>query len=219
MKQLTLITLVLAGAVLSGCGVDKEEPAKNDNEAGVEPIALGTDIKDVIKPAKPEANEPTDDTGVTEIKWEDLVPESFRPEKVMQKYQAEVQAAPEGSKEERALYEKIMGELNSAGPNLALNGKTIRMPGFVSPLENDGEMVGDFLLVPYFGSCIHSPPPPVNQTVMVSPEKGKSVSLSKISRPVWVVGELQTVEIETDLATAGYQIRNARIEPYIQPAY
>ena len=110
-----------------------------------------------------------------------------------------------------------MGELNSAGPNLSLKGKKVRIPGFVSPLDTNGEFVGDFLLVPYYRSCIHSPPPPINQTVMVSPGEGKSISLSKISKPVWVVGEIQVDQITTDLATAGYQIRNAQIEAYIQP--
>jgi hypothetical protein len=105
-------------------------------------------------------------------------------------------------------------EFNQAPPNLKLSGKTVKIPGFVSPLDQNDGMVGDFLLVPYFGSCIHSPPPPVNQTVLVNPQEGKGISLSKIRRPVWVVGEMKVERNTTDLAEAAYRIENARIEPY-----
>ena len=217
MKYIT-IPLILSFLLLAACGgKTDDQSAKPIEKIDKEAIALGTDIKDVIKKeVKPESPAPKT-ADAQQLNWEDLVPEDFRSENVAAKYQQEIQDAKEGSKEERELFKKIMGELNDAGPNLALNGKKVRIPGFVSPLDNNGEVVGDFLLVPYFGSCIHSPPPPVNQTVMVSPEEGKSVPLSTISRPVWVVGELEAKEVTTDLATAGYQIKNAEIEPYEQP--
>lgn len=88
------------------------------------------------------------------------------------------------------------------------------MTGFLSPLDNNNGMVGDFLLVPYFGSCIHSPPPPVNQTVLVVPQEGKSIAMSKIRRPVWVIGEMKVERSTTDLAEAAYRIENARLEEY-----
>ena len=44
------------------------------------------------------------------------------------------------------------------------NGKQVKLPGFVVPLEySDKGRVKEFLLVPYFGACIHYPPPPPNQ--------------------------------------------------------
>lgn len=211
MKYIKIIPLILGCSILTACDMGSDNQASKSADAE-NAIAIGTDIKDVIKQKiDPDAK------GIQELKWEDLVPEDFRPDRVVAKYQQEISDAPEGSEEERELFKKIMGELNSAGPNLSLDGKTVRIPGFVSPLDTNGELVGDFLLVPYFGSCIHSPPPPVNQTVMVSPGEGKSIELSKIRRPVWVVGELQADEITTDLATAGYQIKNAHLEAYIRP--
>jgi hypothetical protein len=54
---------------------------------------------------------------------------------------------------------------NAAVPELS--GKTIRMPGFVLPLEFEGKKVSEFLLVPWVGACIHTPPPPPNQIVHV----------------------------------------------------
>ncbi|MEZ5449085.1 MAG: DUF3299 domain-containing protein [Thiolinea sp.] len=92
----------------------------------------------------------------------------------------------------------------------------VRIPGFASPLdENDGQ-VGEFLLVPHFGSCIHSPPPPVNQTVPVKPQTGKSIGMEQIYEPVWVTGDMKVTLSNTDLAQAGYLIENAALEIYTE---
>lgn len=216
MKYTKIFPIILSCLLLTACGGETDsQAAKQTPDANVEqPIALGTDINDVVKPTTKAESASSE---VEELRWEDLVPENFRPATIIQKYQQAITDAAEGSEEERALYKKIMAEMNSAGANLDLNGKQVRIPGFISPLDTSNGLIGDFLLVPYFGSCIHSPPPPINQTVMVSPGKGKEVALSKASRPVWVVGELEAKEVATDLATAGYQIKNAQIEEYVVP--
>ena len=54
---------------------------------------------------------------------------------------------------------------NAAVPELA--GQNLALPGFVLPLEYDGKKVTEFLLVPWVGACIHTPPPPPNQMVHV----------------------------------------------------
>ncbi len=180
--------------------------------------ALGTDIADVIK-ADAVDKAPADDkeTAYQDVLWDDLVPEGFQPDKILARYQARIQEANEGSAEERELYKQVMGEFNNAGANQALNGKKIRIPGYVAPLDTNGEMVGDFLLVPYYGSCIHSPPPPAHQTVMVNPSIGNSVALEDTYLPVWVTGEITVEKVDTKLATAGYQIKNAKVELYSAP--
>ena len=54
----------------------------------------------------------------------------------------------------------------------SLDGQNIRLPGYIVPLEvNEEGRTTDFLLVPYFGACIHTPPPPANQIVLVVPAK------------------------------------------------
>lgn len=181
--------------------------------------ALGTAVGEIVGSKMDAAGKANPEDGFTDMDWNDLLPEGFKPEQIMAKYQAEIQATEEGSPEERVLYKKVMGEFNSAGANQSLDGKKVRIPGFVAPLDTNGDLVGDFLLVPYYGSCIHSPPPPAHQTVMVEPAEGKSVSLNDIYRPVWVVGEIEVDEIDTDLAKAGYQIKNAKVVPYTQPAH
>ena len=48
-----------------------------------------------------------------------------------------------------------------------LDDALIALPGFVLPLEYEGKKVTEFLLVPWVGACIHTPPPPPNQIVHV----------------------------------------------------
>lgn len=55
----------------------------------------------------------------------------------------------------------------------AIIDKEISLVGFMMPLDNNAtKSIKEFLLVPYFPSCIHVPPPPSNQIVLVS-YKGK----------------------------------------------
>ena len=72
----------------------------------------------------------------------------------------------------------------------ALDGQLIRLPGYIVPLEvsEDGRTT-DFLLVPYFGACIHVPPPPSNQIVHFTSKEG--VKLDELYQPYWIVGAMQ----------------------------
>ncbi|HPE60118.1 MAG TPA: DUF3299 domain-containing protein [Thiolinea sp.] len=171
---------------------------------------IGTDIKTLITTPTPSRE------GVRQILWDDLIPEEYDPEKVMLKYQELIDNTPEGSPEERVLLDKIMEEFNNAPANDQLNGLRVRIPGFVSPLDERNGQVGEFLLVPYFGSCIHSPPPPVNQTVLVQPQTGKSIPMEQIYEPVWVSGDMKVTLSDTELAQAGYLIENAALEIYTE---
>jgi hypothetical protein len=79
----------------------------------------------------------------------------------------------------------------------------------------NGELV-EFLLVPYFGACIHSPPPPLNQTVLVKAKIGDGIRGSGIEDPIWDTGVLTTEGENTKIGDAGYRISNAKIEPYTE---
>jgi hypothetical protein len=93
-----------------------------------------------------------------------------------------------------------------------LNGKTVRIAGYITPVEIDGVHVTGFLLVPYVGACIHVPSPPGNQIIYVSKVKG--LTLDEIDDPVWVTGKLQAKPLTTILADVGYRIISAKIAPY-----
>ncbi|UXL39093.1 DUF3299 domain-containing protein [Pseudomonas sp. ML2-2023-6] len=98
----------------------------------------------------------------------------------------------------------------------ALDGQLIRLPGYIVPLEvsEDGRTT-DFLLVPYFGACIHVPPPPSNQIVHVTSKEG--VKLDELYQPYWIVGALQVKASTSELADAGYQMDAQKIVVYELP--
>ncbi|MGE0631124.1 MAG: DUF3299 domain-containing protein [Pseudobdellovibrionaceae bacterium] len=93
-----------------------------------------------------------------------------------------------------------------------LNGKVIRMPGFMVPLEDNQKIVKEFLLVPTAQACIHVPPPPPNQMVLVRMEEGKGTEVQY--GPIWIYGILK---VETDTTVYGavsFQLTGTYIEPF-----
>lgn len=93
------------------------------------------------------------------------------------------------------------------------NGETVRLPGYLVPLDLNAEGGTEFLLVPYFGACIHVPPPPPNQIVYVTVED--PYVLEALFEPVWVTGEFDVVTLSTDLAEVAYSLSAGDIEAYI----
>ena len=93
-----------------------------------------------------------------------------------------------------------------------LNGENVKLPGFIVPLDVVGDKVASFLLVPYFGACIHMPPPPPNQIVYVEFEE--PVELESMYDPVWVIGELGLEAHSNSLARAGYSMKGTALETY-----
>ena len=88
----------------------------------------------------------------------------------------------------------------------------VRIAGFVAPLDFlGGDQLSEFLLVPYFGACIHVPPPPANQIVYVILEKPMGIQMMDT---VMVYGKLEIEKSESDIGDAGYRIRAVAVEPY-----
>lgn len=117
-----------------------------------------------------------------------------------------------------------MAEQKKAGahaPNAALDGAIVRLPGYVLPLEITGKQVTEFLLVPWVGACIHTPPPPANQIVHVKAETPFELT-GGMFMPVWVTGRLSTGAMKKALTMidgssdidVGYALRASRVEPY-----
>jgi hypothetical protein len=91
----------------------------------------------------------------------------------------------------------------------------IRIPGFIVPLEfDDQQNITQFFLVPYFGACIHMPPPPPNQMIFVSSSLG--ISSNNLYEPFWITGILKTAINENELGTAAYTMHITIIEPYTE---
>jgi hypothetical protein len=104
--------------------------------------------------------------------------------------------------------------------NPDLSDKSIRMPGYLLPLDFSGKMVTEFLLVPWVGACIHTPPPPKNQIVYVKYEKGFEVH-SRFTA-VWITGVMSTQATTNNLyltdgtsdINSGYMVQAELIESY-----
>ena len=104
--------------------------------------------------------------------------------------------------------------------NRSLDGKVVKLPGYVLPIEFSGKQVTEFLLVPWVGACIHTPPPPPNQIVHVKVDK--PIEINGQFDAVWVTGKMAAglthrsvfiTDGTTDL-DVGYAIRATQIERY-----
>ena len=70
----------------------------------------------------------------------------------------------------------------------------------------------EFLLVPYFGACLHTPPPPPNQIIFVRSDV--AAKIENIEDPVWLEGTLSTGEFLNDLGNSAYELTLTKLEPY-----
>ncbi|MEP6763926.1 MAG: DUF3299 domain-containing protein [Gemmatimonadaceae bacterium] len=95
-----------------------------------------------------------------------------------------------------------------------LDGKLVRIPGFVVPLDDFQEDGAEFLLVPYYGACVHTPPPPPNQIVMVEMDGRKSIKLGLFDA-VWMSGRLKISAVESPYGQVGYQLVGMKVEKYV----
>jgi hypothetical protein len=94
-----------------------------------------------------------------------------------------------------------------------LEGKRVRVPGFVVPLDDFQDEGAEFLLVPYYGACVHTPPPPPNQIVFVEMAGKKPVKLALFDA-VWMEGRLKINTIESPYGAVGYQLEGMSVKPY-----
>ncbi|GGW84157.1 DUF3299 domain-containing protein [Alteromonas halophila] len=131
-----------------------------------------------------------------EVYWEDLVPEGFN----------ELSPNAVG-------HENRMAQVQPNAPVVdKYDGMRVKIPGFVVPLEGTVNSTTEFLLVPYFGACIHVPPPPSNQIVYVKFEEG--IAISNLSDAIWVTGTLSTEGWSGDIASVGYRLTGENVAPF-----
>ncbi|MCL9777090.1 DUF3299 domain-containing protein [Vibrio methylphosphonaticus] len=140
------------------------------------------------------------DSEVLKLDWIDLIPEAER-------NQFDAIGMPITNHSGGQMEQSKLGTVRQE-----LDGSTVKIPGFVVPLEGDEDTVTEFLLVPYFGACIHVPPPPPNQIVYVKFKEGAPVH--RLWDVIYVVGTLKTETINSELAETGYLIEGLHIEDY-----
>jgi len=72
----------------------------------------------------------------------------------------------------------------------------------------------EFLLVPYLGACIHTPPPPANQIIHVKTDKpAKGL---RMMDAIWLSGRIRSFRSDTAMGVSGYRMEAAGIEPYTE---
>ena len=144
-----------------------------------------------------------------QITWEELVPKDWDPMKEFKGL--DLGALQDGDPRANELLLKMQEVSNNAPTNAAMNGLEVRLPGFIVPLEENKGEITEFLLVPYFGACIHTPPPPANQILHVRPQKGARF---RAMDTVWVSGKLQTARTDSMMGVSGYQMTAASVSKY-----
>ncbi len=115
-------------------------------------------------------------------------------------------------------------ERNSA-VNTELDGRHVKLAGYLLPLDLSGTAVTDFLLVPFVGACIHVPPPPPNQIVHAVSNSPIPYEIEKLYAPVWVTGKLEVKSLSKELflidgssdINIGYSMSVNKIEEYKPP--
>lgn len=144
------------------------------------------------------------------LRWEEMIP---------------VDAAPLSAPTVLHDLNQLADILSESGPAAAqqhpnapvvaeLNGIHMKLPGYIVPLTIDeNNRITEFLLVPYFGACIHVPPPPSNQMVYVTSEGG--VAMGDMWQPYWIEGKLSVQSFSSDMGDTGYQATAESIYPYV----
>jgi hypothetical protein len=127
------------------------------------------------------------------ITWEELVPKDWDPMALFREKPTAL--IREGSAAERELMKEMRDVWDKAPTRDELKGQRVRLPGYVVPLDMVGDKLQDFLLVPYFGACIHSPPPPANQIVHITLKRPQTLRTMDV---VWVTGVIGIERQDSD---------------------
>lgn len=146
-----------------------------------------------------------------EIEWEELTPKDWNPMAAFKGLN--LARLKDSDPRAREALEKMRTAWDAAPVNTALDGKRIRLAGFVIPLERKGKLVSELLLVPYFGACIHTPPPPANQTIHVI--LAQPVADIRSMDAFWINGTLKVVRGDSSIGIYGYRLQGDSLERYL----
>lgn len=150
--------------------------------------------------------------GLREISWDDLIPEDWDPAKQLP-FQ-DVDQISDDDPRSVVLMNALREIWDKAPTRNDLDGLRIRIPGYVVPLDMLGGRIREFLLVPYFGACIHMPPPPANQILQVRLKTRRDLQTMDA---VWVNGRLREARAETSMGVSGYLLEAESVEAYREP--
>ncbi len=153
-----------------------------------------------------------------QIEWEDLIPEADKealnnpPEYLLtaeEEYLTDLQQSNAFSE----IDDPYQRALVSTNVIQSMDNQAVRVPGFIVPLEFTEDLtITEFFLVPFFGACIHVPPPAPNQIIHVSSRDG--IQIQSIYEPFWLTGILTTEIQENELGKSAYSLALHTVKDY-----
>ena len=159
--------------------------------------------------------------GAQTIEWTDLMPEDDL--HALMNPPDYIDEIEDGS-EEDVLENSLLGRgdpiadryqqaLVSTRVRSEFDGRLIRIPGFIVPLDFDEQQrVTHFFLVPFFGACIHVPPPPPNQIIFAVSKEG--IGQESLYDAFWLTGKVTVALTENDVATSSISMEVTGVEVY-----
>ena len=216
MKIYLIRVVIVTACLLVACSKDE---VNNSMETSVTVELSPTETEVTITEAPNAVSKKT----YTEVEWVDLIPDDDL--QALENPPAYLDEIEDGSAEDRLTSQlknqsspaenRYQQALTSEKIRPEFNGRRVRIPGFIVALEyNDQQTVTSFFLVPFFGACLHMPPPPPNQIIYAEFEPG--IRLNAFYDPYWIEGTLSTTLIENEVATAAYTISVSSVEPYVE---
>ena len=155
-----------------------------------------------------------DAQGYRPMDWDVLIPKDWEPLRDFKSLN--FNGMSDSDPRAIAALRKLQKAWKNAPLNPAIQNEKIVISGFIVPLDSsDSSTIEEFLLVPYFGACIHVPPPPSNQVIHVVP--AQPLKGFQMMDPVTVTGDLSPSRIDTPYGSAGYEMQAKTVAPYEDP--
>jgi hypothetical protein len=149
------------------------------------------------------------DTAVSSLTWTALIPQEEQ--NIIAYYQAPTPSDLKGITAQilRSIeaatdpaYQEALISTNTVG---GFEKQMVSISGFIVPIDfYPDKTVKSLCLVPYFGACIHFPPPPPNQIVFIQLEA--SLSDVDITQAYTFVGEINVELFEDPMGTSAYTL-------------
>lgn len=155
------------------------------------------------------------DAKYRETRWYELGPKDWDPYKTARELRRAGKSFDDSDPRAAELLKKLRDIWDNAPVNPALDGAAVRIPRYVVPLEESKSGMTEFLLVPYFGACIHTPPPPSNQILHVT--ASRPVENLHSMDNVWISGHLNATRSDSSMGMSSYAMTLDLVQPYVRP--